>query len=250
VQQCVGDASIATPLHAKRWIAAMFLRRILFTISVCTILGGVRFEVVSAARRATLAASGFAYADSVIRYDPTYGGGCTPTNPHFTDPMAALGPPDYSGGADGMGSVSLGSGGLLELYVWTEIANTGDSRPDLRIYEIGGYTEKCYVALRPVAPTTPEQLADLGLQDSNGDGYFEVGRTPSSGEIDVDVLFNRSVEARTVRFDAVQVIDDIQDTPTCNTRTPGADIDAVAVLLPWVPVTERTWTSVKSLYRE
>lgn len=228
----------------------MPFRRILITISVCTLIGGLRFEADSAAPRRTPAPRGSAYADSLILYDPSYGGGCTPTNPHFTDPQAAIGAPDYSGGASGTGSVSLGSGGRLELYVWTQIANTGDSRPDLRIYEIGGYTERVFVALRPVPPTTPQQLASLGLQDSNQDGYYEVGRTPSSGEIDLDALFNGAAAARTVRFDAVQLIDDIDDTPTCNTTTPGADIDAVAVLLPWVAVNERTWTSVKSLYRE
>jgi hypothetical protein len=228
----------------------MFIRRIVITISLCTILGGFRYQADSATPRTDLRPSGSAYADSVIRYEPAYGGGCTPTNPHFTDPRSAIGSPDYSGGADGTGSVSLGSGGLLELYVWTQIANTGDSRPDLQVYEIGGYTEKCYVALRPVLPTTPEQLVALGLQETNHDGYFEVGRTPSSGEIDIDALFNQMVPGQTLRFDAIQLIDDIHDTPTCNTMTPGADIDAVAALLPWVSVSERSWGSVKSLYRE
>jgi hypothetical protein len=228
----------------------MSIRRILILVMVCTLMGGARFEVDSAAPPPGSHLTGSTYADSVIRYDPAFGGGCTPTNPHFMDPHAATGPPDYTGGADGTGSVSLGSGGLLELYVWTQITNTGDTQPDLRIYEIGGYTERCFVALRPVAPTTPAQLIALGLQDADQDGFFEVGRTPSSGEIDIDALFNQSMPAFSVRFDAVQLVDDIHDTPTCNTMTPGADIDAVGALQPWVAISERTWSSIKRLYRD
>jgi len=190
------------------------------------------------------------YADSVIRYEPGYSGGCIPWEQNFTDPRAALGPPDYSGGAYGTGAVSIGSGGLLELYFggW-RISNSGDSRYDLHITEIGGYTEKCFVALRPAAPTTPQDLIDLGLLDTNLDGYFEIGRSLASGEFDIDALFNRSVPELTVQFDAVQLIDDIDDTPSC-TSSVGSDIDAVEAAQRWVAVQPTTWQSVKLLYRD
>lgn len=189
------------------------------------------------------------YADSVLRYDPAYGGGCLPSQPNFIDPESAVGPPDYTGGAYGQGAVSLGSGGLLELHFsgW-RIANSGDSRSDLRILEIGGYNERCYVALRPVAPTTPQDLIDLGLQDANQDGFFEIGRTIASGEFDLDALLNRAVPLLAVQFDAVQIVDDITDTPSCTTSA-GADIDAVGSVQGWVAVRQATWGSVKFLYR-
>jgi hypothetical protein len=189
------------------------------------------------------------YADEVLRYDPAYGGGCLPSEPNFIDPQSALGPPNYTGGAYGHGAVALGSGGLLELHFsgW-RIANSGDTRSDLKITEIGGYNERCYVALRPVAPTTPQDLIDLGLVDANQDGYFEIGKTVSSGEFDIDALLNRTVPLLTVQFDAVQIVDDIADTPTCTT-SPGADIDSVGSVQGWVAVHQATWGRVKFLYR-
>jgi hypothetical protein len=228
----------------------MIQRRALVPIALGLALGAVTPRAESSAPPPVYAPNYYSsYADSVIRFDPAYSSGCTPSEPYFTDPRAALGPPDYSGGAYGTGSVSIGSGGLLELYFsgW-RISNSGDSRYDLHITEIGGYTERCFVALRPAAPTTPQDLIDLGLQDANQDGYFEIGRSLSSGEFDIDALFNRSVPELTVQFDAVQLVDDIADTPSCTT-TVGSDIDAVEAAQRWVAVQPATWQSVKILYR-
>lgn len=224
----------------------------------CLALAPLALSVALAAR-APVAASGgpppytpyaSTYADSVLRYDPAHGGGCTPSALNFTNPQSALGRPDYSGGAQGTGAVSLGSGGLLELHFggW-QIANSGDSRSDLQITEIGGYGERCLVALRPVAPTTAQDLVDLGLHDADQDGFFEIGGSVSSGEFDLDALFNRVMPAATVRFDAIQIIDDIADTPSC-TSSAGADIDAVGAAQTWVAVAPASWGRVKSLYRD
>jgi hypothetical protein len=191
------------------------------------------------------------YADCIVQYDPGYGGGCVPTNPNFMDASAALGAPDYSGGSDGTGAVSLGSGGVLELcFTGVQIDNSGDSRRDLRIIEIGGYSEEFFVELRPGAPTTAQDLIDLGLQDADQNGYFEVGRSSSaSGGMDIDALLNRPVPEESLHFDAVRLRDDPVDTPTCATTTPGADIDAVEALHR-VPVAAPSWGKLKSLYLE
>jgi hypothetical protein len=191
-----------------------------------------------------------AYPDSVLQCDPNWGGGCTPTNPNFMDPQVALGAPDYSGGSNGTGALALGSGGLVRLgFAGARIANSGDASFDLRVIEVGGYSEASFVALRPALPTTPEILVDLGLADADGDGYFEIGRTTGNGSFDLDALFNRAVAPLEVRFDAVQIVDDIDDTTSCTT-TPGADIDTVVALAAWVSVWERSWSDFKRLYRE
>lgn len=197
------------------------------------------------------AKAGSTYADTLLSYDPAYGGGCIPTNPNFMDPSVALGAPNYSGGSNGTGSVALGKGGILEVgFTTSQIGNSGDSRPDLQIIEVGGYSEACFVALRPGPPTTPDELAGLGLQDLDQDGFFEIGRINGGiSEVDLDALFSRSVSEFGIRFDAVQILDDFGDHPTC-TSTPGGDIDAVIALHAYVAIAPSTWGGVKSLYRE
>jgi hypothetical protein len=200
-------------------------------------------------RRAVVAASSF--ATHVAVYDPAASGGCVPTNPNFTDPNAAVGAPDYSGGASGTGAVSLGSGGRLELFFATScIINSGDTRVDLRIHEVGGFGEDFFVAVRPVLPTTPAMLLAAGMVDANGDGYFELGRigAGASSNIDIDARMTTRLPEGSVCFDAVQIIDDLADTPAC-TSTVGADIDAVEAALAYLAVEGGTWSTVKKLYR-
>ena len=195
--------------------------------------------------------AGLAYPAAVIRYEPSYGDTCVPYNPNFTDPQVVLGPPDYTGGSNGTGALSLGSGGLLELlFVGTQIGNSGDSRVDLYVVEIGGFDEAFYFALRPVAPTTPADLLALGLQDQNGDGFFEFGWIAGGAttRIDLDAYFDLPVPELGVRFDAVQLIDDVLDHTTC-TSTVGADIDAIEASQAYVAIEPATWTLVKTLYR-
>ncbi len=197
------------------------------------------------------APAGVAYASAVLRYLPAYSDSCVPTDPDHLDPLRALGPPDYSS-SSGTGAVSLGSGGLLELlFGGAEITNSGDSRTDLYIAEVGSSDEAFYVALRPALPTTPQDLIDLGLRDDNMDGFFELGRNPGGTAcyINLDARFNRPVRQCGVRFDAVQIIDDLADHPTCDSSV-GADIDAVEASLIWLAVAPASWGSMKVLYRD
>jgi hypothetical protein len=190
------------------------------------------------------------YADSVLRYDPGYSGGCVPTNPNFMNPQAVLGVADYSGGASGTGAVALGSGGLIEVRLSPIMANSGDDRADLRILEVGGFDEACFVALRPAPPLTAQDMLQLGLQDANQDGFFEIKRIGGgSSYLNVDAAFSMRMPAQSVHFDAVQIVDDTDDHSACTT-TSGADIDMVEALDPLVAVAPGTWTQVKFLYRD
>jgi hypothetical protein len=201
-------------------------------------------------RGAVVAAS--SYANVVMSYDPAFSGGCVPTNPNFMDPTAAIGPPNYSGGANGTGAISLGSGGKLELqFVTSCIINSGDTRIDLRIHEIGGLGEAFFVAVRPVAPTTPAMLTGAGLLDANGDGFFEIGRigAGTSSNIDIDARMTTRFPEGTFCFDAVQIVDDLPDDPAC-TSTVGCDIDAVEAALAYLAIEPSTWGTVKRLFRD
>lgn len=226
-------------------------------VQVCILLAASTstLAVASPARaetsRSRFVPAGSAYADSVIQYAPGHSGGCLPTHPNFIDPKSALGAPNYSGGAYGTGTVSLGGGGLLELFFGgQQFTNSGDANPDLRFVEVGGFDEAYFVAVRPAPPTTAQQLSALGLTDNNQDGFFEIGRASGGNStLDLDRHLNVAVAARSLVFDAVQLMDDDADHPTCTT-TVGADIDAVEALDGTVDVAPRSWGSVKLLYRQ
>jgi hypothetical protein len=214
-------------------------------------VSGLCLSAVTARGAPDAVAAASTYADSLLRYDPSYGGGCVPTNPNFMDPAAVLGAPNYSGGSNGTGSVALGRGGMIEIgFVASQISNSGDPRADLQIVEVGGFAEAFDLALRPCAPTTPEELAGLGLRDLDQDGFFEIGAISGGlSDVDLDALLAHSVPELGLRFDAVQIVDDYGDHPTC-TSTPGADIDAVIALHAHVAIAPSTWGAVKSIFRE
>ena len=178
------------------------------------------------------------FADRVIRYNPLYSDGPIPTDTKFIDPESALGPPDFPvSGSDEVGSVSLGRGGLIELlFADNRITNSGDSNPDLYVFEIGEL-EDSLVALRatPNTERTLEALCDsngdgsLDACDANDDGYLEVGRISGlTSSLDIDSFFP-GFKARDLEFDAVQLID-VFDHSQQNGKTVGADIDAVGAI--------------------
>jgi hypothetical protein len=178
------------------------------------------------------------FADFVIRYDNAYGGGTIPTDPNFLDPDAALGPPDYPDpSAPGTGSVSLGSGGLIQLLFWNNsLTNSGDTDDDLHVFEIGPDVEDTFVAIRPTVDTRSLLIGSYGGREIN-DGFFDVGKVFGSTEsIDIDSIFS-GFGAGQLRFDAVQLIDDI-DEGASRGSTVGADIDAVGAIFSAPPVNQ------------
>jgi len=164
------------------------------------------------------------YADDVIQYDPTFGGGKLPRN---RDATRALGKPQLRNN-----DVSLGSGGLLEVaFVTSVLMNSGDDRPDLQIVEVGRDKEDTLVAVMPADEQTSRAIAHL-CQDQLKpltDGYCELGRAKGgTASLDLDALFP-GFRAGELRFNAVQLVDDAeQGGGTGNTA--GADIDGVVAL--------------------
>lgn len=171
------------------------------------------------------------FADALLDYDPQYSGLCGPTHPNFTQGTSALGPPDYTGGSTGVGAVSLGSGGKLEVaFVDNVLTNSGNNGvEDLHIFEVGPAVEAADVAVRPEDVATRTRLLNAGLVDANGDGYFEVGRIGGSvSSVDLDAWATGFGPGQ-LRFDAVQIIDDPTNSPSCS-ATVGADIDAIGAI--------------------
>lgn len=169
------------------------------------------------------------FADAVLKYDPLYAGGPGPTHVNFIDPLKALGPPDYPGGNNQPGSVSLGDGGLIELaFNDNLLTNSGDSAPDLHVFEVGSQVEDTYVAIRPADPVTWAIAMALGT-DVNSDGFFEIGKVFGSvSSINIDAHFPGQPNGA-LRFDAVQLIDDPNEGSSTG-ATVGADIDAVGAI--------------------
>lgn len=164
------------------------------------------------------------FADEVLDYDPSYSDEAGPTDPNYMDPSEALGAPDYTGS---VGSVSLGSGGLIELaFIDNSLTNSGDDAYDLHIFEIGPDVEDTFVAIRPTLDT----FDLLGSSyDINGDGFFEIGSVNgSTSSLDIDAIFS-GFTAGSLLFDAVQLIDD-PDKDGQGGSTVGADIDAVGAI--------------------
>ena len=204
---------------------SILLRSVLFGLStiisnsaLATIYGGIDFPDGASS-----------FADSVIQYNPSYSSGSTPTHPNFTDPNEAIGIPDYTGGGSGTGSVSLGSGGLLELlFVNNVLTNSGSADQDLHIFEVGPDVEDTFVAIRPTVNTLAI-LVSNGYSDDNNDGFFDIGKVfGSTSSIDIDSIFS-GFSAGTLEFDAVQLIDDPAEGSSSG-QTVGADIDAVGAI--------------------
>jgi hypothetical protein len=171
------------------------------------------------------------FADEVISYDSSYSGGNEPYDANYTDPDSALGAPDYNSPT---GSVSLGSGGLLQLlFTDNALTNSGDSNDDLHIFEIGPDVEDTFVAIRPT-PNTSNLLSPTYSPDSNG--FFSIGSvTGSTSSIDIDSRFS-GFDPGLLMFDAVQLIDDPDKDAQGPHQTVGADIDAVGAIFSAAPV--------------
>jgi hypothetical protein len=150
------------------------------------------------------------FADAVIDYSPILVGG-NPLVP-YRDPTTALGVPDYQGIDDFPPAtyVSLGNGGSLTLkFVDNILTGSDNSDLDLWIFEVGGDVEDTFVEVSP-----------------DGSTWYSVGKVfGSTSGIDLDAFgFGSSSQFRYVRL-----TDDPAQGQT-NTRTLGADIDAVGAI--------------------
>ena len=172
------------------------------------------------------------FADAVLGYQPTYGGGPAPADPNYVNPLRALGPPDFvpdSGGSggefNGAGAVALGHGGRIEVrFTDNVITNSGTMAADLALFE-RGVDEAFFVAVRPANATTRALLGSL-CATANFCALTGV-RTPVNDavQIDLDAEFPFGYAAGALRFDAVQLTDS-QSQGASGGDQVGPDIDA------------------------
>jgi hypothetical protein len=166
-----------------------------------TIFGGVDFPDGAAS-----------FADSVVSYDPAFGGGAVPTAPYQVTSQA-LGIPDYPGTP---GYVSLGAGGRIVLrFTDNSLTGSGNSALDLWIFEVG--------------PDVEAMDVDIS---KNGADWFSVGTVSgSTAGVDIDAFgFGTSDFFSFVR------LTDVKDLGATSGDTVGADIDAVGAISSAPPV--------------
>ncbi|WP_191965279.1 PEP-CTERM sorting domain-containing protein [Marinobacter halotolerans] len=119
------------------------------------------------------------------------------------------------------------------LFDNNSLTNSGDADNDLHIFEIGPDVEDTFVAIRPTADTLSLLGAFSGLEIN--DGFFSIGKVfGATSSLDIDSVFG-GFGAGQLRFDAVQLIDDI-DEGASSGSTVGADIDAVGAIFSAPPV--------------
>jgi hypothetical protein len=162
------------------------------------------------------------FAVAVLHYDRTVAGDIPPPGGAFSDPGAALGPPDFSFARPNT-AVSTGNGGVLELGLGDcRLTNGGDRDPDLIVYEAGPFLETSAVLLRPADGT------ELVVDGVRSDGFLPIGQVTGLDGLDIDRLVP-GVPACTLRFDAVRIEDDPAMGGWFSEAT-GVDIDAVEIL--------------------
>ncbi len=166
------------------------------------------------------------FADSVCRFDPLFGGGNRPAQ---WDPGRILGTPTL------FVTQSIGNGGLIELkFDDNLLRGDGAATPDLYVGEGLGTPEYVYVSVRP----TPEVATHFDPSlDDNQDGFFELGRYLAARMdgvfgapifIDLDQVF-AGMSPEFLRFDAVQLVDDVMDLTGSN-DTAGFDLLAIGAI--------------------
>jgi hypothetical protein len=180
-----------------------------------TIIGG-RITAPTAPASGTFGGQFFAqgsvaFADAVTSYDPNFSGGPVPIT-NLQVPSAALGIPDYAGTGEPVGNdnvVSLGRGGRLVVqFTNNRLTGSGDSKPDLMIFEVG--------------------TSELVTVEVSTDGitYTNVGLVSGAfPTVDLDLYgFNASS-----RLQFVRLTDVVTDGSTTGNSV-GADIDAVGAI--------------------
>ena len=113
------------------------------------------------------------FADVIVTYTPGFGVGVSGSQV-FDDPQAALGVPDYNGatGAVSLGSFVAGTPASAQLVVRfsdNSLTTSGDSTPDLHIFEVGTNVESFFVAISLDGTTWLERAAPVSGQPTSID---------------------------------------------------------------------------------
>ncbi len=154
------------------------------------------------------------FADSVVSYDPAFGGGTVPGAP-YQDTSQALGIPNYPEGPDPE-YVSLGAGGRIVLrFTDNSLTGSGDAGFDLWVFEIG--------------PDVEDTFVDIS---KDGTTWFSVGKVfGATSGINIDAFGFGTSDF----FSFVRLTDDIAEGDKSG-ATVGADIDAVGAISSAPPV--------------
>lgn len=186
-----------------RWIAGSAVLLLSTAAMATPIYGGVEFPDGAAS-----------FADAVVSYGASSGGGNVPTT-RFQDPNEALGSPDFDS-TDLSGFVSLGAGGQIVLkFTDNSLTGSGDSADDLWIFEIGPDVEGTDVEI-----------------SKDGNTWHSVGSVGgSTAGIDIDSFGFSATDF----FSFVRLTDVLSEGHT-DGSTVGADIDAVGAISSAAPV--------------
>ncbi len=155
------------------------------------------------------------FADAVVSYTPSFGGGNVPTAP-YQDSSQALGVPNYPEGQDPE-FVSLGAGGRIVLrFTDNSLTGSGNNALDLWIFEIG--------------PDVEDTFVDIS---KDGSTWYGVGKVfGATSGIDIDAFGFGLTDF----FSFVRLTDDLNEGDKAGV-TVGADIDAVGAISSAPPVT-------------
>jgi MYXO-CTERM domain-containing protein len=156
------------------------------------------------------------FADFVVSAD-TGAGTTIPATSTAGDPDEALGPPDYADDTD-FGFYTLGVGGSITLqFVDNALSGSGDSSPDLHVFEIG--------------PDVEDTFVEISVDGSPG-SFFAIGKVfGSTSSLDIDAALALQGLDPFTPISFVRLIDDAaegQSNPSADFA--GADIDAVGAI--------------------
>ncbi len=171
------------------------------------------------------------FADSVL----TFREGC---GRRTVNPRSTLGVADFAVSPTNNSRYMItGEGGWLKLAFTDNILiNSGNTEPDIHVFEVEAILQETRISLRPLDDFTRDALIARGVPDTDGDGFFEFGIVDMNRRnLDIDGRipgFARGL----LRFDAVEVRD-IDDGNCRSAETPGMDLDAVCALSS-LPVTD------------
>ena len=97
---------------------------------------------------------GLSFADEVLEYT----GDCP--NNAADDPESAIGMPNY-GYSDHSSYVSLAGGYIKLAFTNNTLVNSGDSDPDLFVFEVGPAVESSFIELRPLDDATEARISEI-----------------------------------------------------------------------------------------
>ena len=136
-----------------------------------------------------------------------------------------LGVSNWPGG--GSTHLNLYPGGFVILgFTNNTLTNSGTSDEDIIVFEIDNNPEWTILSLRPVDQNTINIISLAGVEDTDGDGFYDFGLVYGGvSGLDIDE-YVPGIAPNTLLFDAVKIV----DANVFSTGPDGAEIDAVCAV--------------------